>query len=145
MAKSKRVLPSLQGYGGTPVKRPASELKKSVTIGKYREEIAAEMLAMGLTSVRDVMDWDEYGNVKIKAAKDIPDYAHKAIKKVTCTTTEGKNGSTTTMSVELHDKVQTMRTLAKAAGLLEQEQNMDKPSVIGFVVNAPEIEDVTDE
>jgi len=128
----KNVIPSLKGYGGT--KPRVTELKKSNTIKQNKEAIATEMLCMATTSVRDIMDWDEYGNVRLKAAKDIPEYAHRAIKKVTSTIS--KDGAST-VTVELHDKVQTLRTLAKAAGLLEVEQNMDKPSVIGFNVKAP--------
>ena len=131
-------LPSLDGYGGVqPKKMRLSQAKKSATIAKYREEIAKEMLAMSLTSVKDIMSWDENGEVTLKASKDIPEYAHRAIKKVT--STRGKDGSIST-SVELHDKTQSLRVLAKAAGLLETEQNMDKPSVIGFTVNAPTVE-----
>jgi|DEB0MinimDraft_6_1074348.scaffolds.fasta_scaffold00067_35 hypothetical protein len=128
----KNVIPSLKGYGGS--KPRVTELKKSNTIKQNKEAIATEMLCMATTSVRDIMDWDEYGNVRLKAAKDIPEYAHRAIKKVTSTIS--KDGAST-VTVELHDKVQTLRTLAKAAGLLEVEQNMDKPSVIGFNVKAP--------
>ena len=128
----KNVIPSLKGYGGT--KPRVTELKKSNTIKQNKEAIATEMLCMATTSVRDIMDWDEYGNVRLKAAKDIPEYAHRAIKKVTSTIS--KDGAST-VTVELNDKVQTLRTLAKAAGLLEVEQNMDKPSVIGFNVKAP--------
>ena len=83
------------------------------------------MLCMATTSVKDIMEWDSYGNVKLKASKDIPEYAHRAIKKVTTTT--DKDGRVST-SVELHDKTAALRILAKAAGLLEPEQNMDKPS-----------------
>jgi len=130
---NKKVIPSLKGYGGTPPPK-VTQLKKSNTIKQNREAIATEMLCMATTSVRDIMEWDEYGNVRLKASKDIPEYAHRAIKKVTSTV--NKDGSMST-SVELHDKVQTLRTLAKAAGLMEVEQNMDKPSVIGFNVKAP--------
>jgi N-acetylglutamate synthase/N-acetylornithine aminotransferase len=129
---NKKVIPSLKGYGGV---RP-KQLQNSSTIAKHREGIATEMLCMATTSIRDIMEWDEYGNVKLKASKDIPEYAHRAIKKVTTTT--DKDGRVST-SVELHDKTAALRILAKAAGLLEPEQNMDKPSVIGFNVKAPEI------
>ena len=129
----KKVIPSLSGYGGTKPPR-VRELGKTNTIKQNKEAIATEMLCMATTSVRDIMEWDDYGNVKLKASKDIPEYAHRAIKKVTCTVS--KDGAVST-SVELHDKVRTLRTLAKAAGLMEVEQNMDKPSVIGFNVKAP--------
>jgi len=129
---NKKVIPSLDGYGGSAPR--VKQLSKSSTIKQNREAIATEMLCMATTSVRDIMDWDEYGNVRLKAAKDIPEYAHRAIKKVTSTIS--RDGAST-VTVELHDKVQTLRTLAKAAGLMEPEQNMDKPSVIGFNVKAP--------
>jgi hypothetical protein len=128
----KKVLPSLNGYGGS--KPRVRELSKSSTIKQNKEAIATEMLCMATTSVRDIMEWDAHGNVRLKGSDEIPEYAHRAIKKVTSTV--NKDGSIST-SVELHDKVQTLRTLAKAAGLMEVEQNMDKPSVIGFNVKAP--------
>jgi len=129
---NKNQIPSLKGFGGV---RP-KQLEKSSTIAKHREAIATELLCLATTSVKDVMEWDAYGNVKLKASKDIPEYAHRAIKKVTSTV--NKDGSVST-SVEMHDKNATLRVLAKAAGLMEPEQNMDKPSVIGFNVKAPEI------
>jgi len=130
---NKKQIPSLKGFGGV---RP-KQLERSSTIAKHREAIATEMLCMATTSVKDIMEWDSYGNVKLKASKDIPEYAHRAIKKVTTTT--DKDGRVST-SVELHDKTAALRILAKAAGLLEPEQNMDKPSVIGFNVKAPDLE-----
>jgi len=139
--KQKNVIESLNGYGGVPDnKLRKAQQMKSATIKAYREQIAAEMIAMSLTSVKDIMSWDDEGNVFLKASKDIPEYAHRAIKKVV--STKRADGTTTT-SVELHDKVRTLQTMAQAAGLLDSEANADKPSVIGFTVNAPvqEVED----
>ena len=50
--------------------------------------------------------------------------------------------------MELHDKVSVLRTLAKATGMLEKQDDMDKPSVVGIVMQGPgtiiesEVEDV---
>jgi len=38
----------------------------------------------------------------------------------------------------MHDKVAVLRLLAKAAGLLEQQEDIDKPSVVGIVMQGPE-------
>jgi hypothetical protein len=45
----------------------------------------------------------------------------------------------------LHDKVQVLRLLAKASGLLDGGDNGDKPSVIGINIKAPTVIDVNDE
>ena len=58
----------------------------------------------------------------------------KAIKKIKVTPT--KLGPQ--LEVELHDKVAVLRVLAKAAGLLEQQEDMDRPSVVGIVMQGPE-------
>ena len=80
------------------------------------------------------MEWDDKGNVTIKDTKNISDAAVKAIKKIKVTPT--KLGPQ--LEVELHDKVAVLRVLAKAAGLLEQQEDMDRPSVVGIVMQGPE-------
>ena len=50
--------------------------------------------------------------------------------------TPTKNGPQ--IEVELHDKVSVLRVLAKATGLLEQEQDADKPSVVQINMSGPE-------
>ena len=44
------------------------------------------------------------------------------------------------VEIEMHDKVAVLRILAKAAGLLEQQEDMDKPSVVGIVMEGPKDE-----
>jgi len=46
------------------------------------------------------------------------------------------------MEIELYDKVQVLRLLAKASGLLDNPEGSDKPSVIGINIKSPEITDV---
>ena len=82
-------------------------------------------------------NWDDQGNVKVKASKDIPEAALQSIKSIKI----DKDGM---ISVEFWDKVQTLRLLAKASGLLDNPDESDKPSVIGINVKAPQVIDNED-
>ena len=79
----------------------------------------------------DVMEWDDDGNVKVRASKDIPEHALQSIKSIKI----DRDGM---IAIEFWDKVQTLRLLAKASGLLDNPDDSDKPSVIGINVKAPE-------
>jgi hypothetical protein len=81
------------------------------------------------------MTWDESGNVRVKAAHQIPEHALQAIKNIRVKTDRDGNS---TLEVELYDKVGVLRILAKASGLLDSPDESDKPSVIGITVQAPE-------
>ena len=89
---------------------------------------------MANTKITDVMEWDDDGNVKVKASKDIPEHALQSIKSIKI----DRDGM---IAIEFWDKVQTLRLLAKASGLLDNPDDSDKPSVIGINVKAPEIID----
>ena len=80
------------------------------------------------------MTWDDQGNVKVKASKDIPEHALQSIKSIKI----DKDGMIT---LEFWDKVQTLRLLAKASGLLDNPEESDKPSVIGINIKAPKVID----
>ena len=86
------------------------------------------------------MEWDEKGNVTIKDTKNISEAALKSIKKIKVTPT--KLGPQ--LEVELHDKVAVLRVLAKAAGLLEQHEDMERPSVVGIVMQGPDAKPIID-
>ena len=89
------------------------------------------------------MEWDEQGNIKVKASKDIPEHALQAIKSIKVNERHDKDGgSVRTLDIELYDKVGVLRILAKASGLLDSPEESDKPSVIGINVKAPEIIDM---
>ena len=130
--KSKPI-PSLSGYGG--VRKLQKSLERSNTLAANREAVAYSLLCMANTKLSDIMEWDENGNVKVKASKDIPEHAMQAIKRIK---TNPKTGE---IEIELWDKVQTLRLLAKASGLLDNPEESDRPSVIGINVKAPEILD----
>ena len=111
-------------------------LERSATIVENREAVAYSLLCMANTKITDVLTWDEEGNVKVKAASQIPDHALQAIKNIRVT--RGKDGAQT-LEVELYDKIGVLRLLAKASGLLDNpDDGEDKPSVIGINIQAPE-------
>ena len=77
----------------------------------------------------DIMNLDG----TIKPLDQIPEYALRAIKKIQVT----KDG----VNIEMHDKVATLRVLAKAVGMLDgPEQNEDKPSIVGINMRGPTAE-----
>lgn len=131
-------VPSLKNWGG--VRSIQRRMERSATIVENREAIAYSLLCMANTKITDIMTWDESGNVKVKAASDIPDHALQSIKNIKVT--RGKDGAQT-LDIELYDKVGVLRLLAKASGLLDNpDDGSDKPSVIGINVQAPDIVDV---
>jgi hypothetical protein len=75
------------------------------------------------------------GNVKVKASSRIPEHALQSIKSIKSRV--DKNGEAT-IELELYDKVQVLRILAKASGLLDTPDDGQKPSVIGVNIQAPE-------
>ena len=138
MAETKnknKPIPSLSGYGG--VRTLQRNLEKSTTLAANREAVAYSLLCMANTKITDVMEWDDRGNVQVKASKDIPEHALQAIKSIKI----DKDGM---IAVEFWDKVQTLRLLAKASGLLDNPEESDKPSVIGINIKAPEVLDNED-
>tara|TARA_R110000868_G_scaffold20428_3_gene86448 strand:+ start:353 stop:769 length:417 start_codon:yes stop_codon:yes gene_type:complete len=138
MAETKnknKPIPSLSGYGG--VRSLQRNLEKSTTLAANREAVAYSLLCMANTKITDVMEWDDKGNVQVKASKDIPEHALQAIKSIKI----DKDGM---VAVEFWDKVQVLRLLAKASGLLDNPEESDKPSVIGINIKAPEVLDNED-
>jgi hypothetical protein len=134
--KIKRI-PSLKNYGG--VRTIQKTLERSATLEANREAVAYALLTMANTNLTDIMSWDENGNIKVKASKDIPEHALQAIKSIKSNTRYDKDGNATTpLDIELFDKIGVLRLLAKASGLLDQAQESDKPSVIGVNIVAPD-------
>jgi len=126
-------VPSLKNWGG--VRSIQRRMERSATITENREAIAFSLLCMANTKITDILTWDEDGNVKVKAASQIPDHALQAIKNIKVR--REKDGSQT-LDVELYDKVGVLRLLAKASGLLDNpDDGSDKPSVLDVNVIAP--------
>ena len=124
--------PVLNGWGG--VRSVQRKLNRSPTIIQNKEAIAYQLLCMANTKITDVLEWDDEGNVKVKVASRIPEHALNAIKDIQVT--RNKDG-TQTLKIELFDKVQVLRLLAKASGLLDRPEDDEKPSVIDGNVVAP--------
>ncbi len=119
-------------FGGIRVVQ--RRIKKSEVIEHNKENVAQELIDLATVSIDDIVYWDDQGNVGVKDPKNIPRAAIKAIKKIKVTPT--KAGPQ--LEVELHDKVSVLRTLAKGSGLLEQQEDTDRPSVVGIVMHGPE-------
>lgn len=126
-------IPSMQNWGG--IRSIQKRLERSATIMENKEAVAYSLLCMANTKITDIMEWDDQGNIQVKASKDIPEHALQAIKTIRV----NKDGN---LELELYDKVGVLRLLAKASGLLDSPENSDKPSVIGINIKPPDIEDV---
>ena len=132
-SNSKRIVkPPLDRFGGVRVVQ--RRIQKSEIIEHHKDNVAQELVDIAQANIDDIKTWDEEGKVSIKDPKNISKSAIKAIKKIKVTPT--KLGPQ--LEVELHDKVAVLRVLAKASGLLEQQEDMDKPSVVGIVMQGPE-------
>jgi hypothetical protein len=130
--------PSVRGWGG--VRNVVQRIERSQTIVANREAVAYSLLAMANTKITDIFEWDEFGNVKVKPSNKIPEHALQSIKKISQKIDKDGNA---TIELELYDKVQVLRILAKASGLLDNpDDGNDKPSVIGINVKAPDIQDI---
>jgi hypothetical protein len=140
MAVNKQI-PSLKNWGG--IRTVQQRLGGSTTIAKNREAVAYSLLTIANTKITDIMEWDDQGNIKVKASKDMPEHALQAIKSIKVNEKYDKEGGCIrTLDIELYDKVGVLRILAKASGLLDTQEESDKPSVIGINVKAPEIIDI---
>ena len=107
-------------------------LRGSSIIYDNRDALAEEMLRLAGSKITDVVDI-EGGTMRLKDIDDIPEHALSAIKKIKITPT--RNGDQ--VEVELIDKVRVLQMLAKSAGLLDQEKEIDKPSVVAIEMVMP--------
>ena len=122
----------LTSFGGTRTLQ--RRLERSNTLIQNREAVSYALLCMANTKLTDIMTWDEDGQVKVKASRDIPEHALQAIKKIQVRVDKDGNN---TLEIELYDKVGVLRLLAKASGLLDNPDENDRPSVIDVNVVAP--------
>lgn len=141
MVRPKQVLPSLEGWGG--VRSVHQRLKRSETLIQNREAVSYALLSMANTKLTDIMSWDEQGNIQVKPSDKIPEHALHAIKSIKVNERTDKNGEVQrTLDIELFDKVGVLRLLAKASGLLDNNNDEERPSVIGINIQSPDIIDV---
>jgi hypothetical protein len=141
LVRPKQVLPSLEGWGG--VRSVHQRLKRSETLIQNREAVSYALLSMANTKLTDIMSWDEQGNIQVKPSDKIPEHALHAIKSIKVNERTDKNGEVQrTLDIELFDKVGVLRLLAKASGLLDNNNDEERPSVIGINIQSPDIIDV---
>tara|TARA_B100002019_G_C21248173_1_gene589521 strand:+ start:226 stop:639 length:414 start_codon:yes stop_codon:yes gene_type:complete len=134
----KRVVPPVGRFGGVGEIR--KRLRGSQIIYDNRDGLATEMLGIAKAKVTDIFDWNGK-KLELKDAKDIPDHALAAIKKIKITPTQSGED---VIEVELLDKVRVFQLLAKSAGLLDTEKDGDKPAVVDIQMVMPE-EDTDEE
>jgi len=104
-----------------------------------KEKVKQELEAIAGSEITDVLQWTQDGQVKMKSSNEISHRARKGIKKIRAT----PNRFGTALEVEMHDKMSALRLLAKHHGMLEEQENDNRPSVIGINIKGPEIKDVT--
>ena len=130
----KRVVPPVGRFGGVGEIR--KRLRGSQIIYDNRDGLATEMLGIAKAKVTDIFDWNGK-KLELKDAKDIPDHALAAIKKIKITPTQSGED---VIEVELLDKVRVFQLLAKSAGLLDTEKDGDKPADVDIQMVMPEEE-----
>lgn len=132
LSKKRIVKPPLDRFGGVRIVQ--KRIQKSEILDHSKDAVAQELVDIATSSIDEIIDWDSSGYVRVKSPDEISNKAIKAIKKIKMTPT--KEGPQ--LEVELHDKVSVLRTLAKATGMLDKQDDMDKPSVVGIVMHGPE-------
>ena len=100
-----------------------------------REAVRQELEALAGAEITDVLAWDEHGRVDFKASADLDPRARKAVKRVKVTPTQHGNQ----IELEMHDKISALRLLAKHHGLLEQQADANRPSLIGINITGPDV------
>ena len=127
----KRVVPPVGRFGGVGEIR--KRLRGSQIIYDNRDGLATEMLGIAQAKITDIFDWNGQ-KLELKDAKDIPEAALAAIKKIKITPTQSGEDI---VEVELVDKVRVFQLLAKSAGLLDTEKDGDKPAVVDIQMVMP--------
>ena len=128
----KRVLPNLKNFAS--VRAIKRKIKGSDVIYKNREALAQELINLGTANITDIITWanteDGKTVTEVKDIQDIPKSALGAIKRIRVL----QDG---TLDIEMVDKVRVLQMLAKSAGLLDVEQDGDKPAVIDIKMVGP--------
>jgi len=128
----KRVLPNLKNFAS--VRAIKRKIKGSDVIYKNREALAQELINLGTANITDIITWanaeDGSTVTEVKDIQDIPKSSLAAIKRIRVL----QDG---TLDIEMVDKVRVLQMLAKSAGLLDVEQDGDKPAVIDIKMVGP--------
>jgi hypothetical protein len=81
------------------------------------ERLAAELSACAFTNIADLVEWDEFDNVKLIPKSRMTLAQKKSIKKIKVTKTPTEHGTKTVMELEVHDKLKAIDMLQKNLGI----------------------------
>ncbi len=135
---TKRVVPPLDRFGG--VGEIKKRLRGSQLIYDNRDALAEALMGLFAVKITDIVDWKD-GKVVVKNPETIPEHALAAIKKITVRPSAAGDQ----LEVELIDKLRVANMLAKSAGLLDPEKEIDKPSVLNIEMVMPKDKDKKNE
>ncbi len=97
--------------------------------GVSRDRVVEELKRVGLSDLRDAVEWGGKKFELRKSSEISPDVA-RAIREVTETVTEDEDGNRTVRrSVRLHDKLGALRDLAKILGYVGSEAPEASPGI----------------
>ena len=103
-----------------------------------KEKIRQELEALAGSEITDVIAFIDTGQVKLTDSANLSHRARKAIKKIKATPTRYGNA----IEVEMHDKLSSLRLLAKHYGMLDNIEDDNRPSVIGINLKGPSVIEV---
>lgn len=98
-------------YGG--VRMIQKRIKRSEIIDHSKDAVAQELVDLSTSNITDIIDW-ENGKIRLKEINEIPQKALRSIKKIRVYGKENSN-----FEVEMHDKIRSLQTVAKAAGFVQ--------------------------
>tara|TARA_A100001037_G_C15032317_1_gene581570 strand:+ start:432 stop:851 length:420 start_codon:yes stop_codon:yes gene_type:complete len=104
-----------------------------------KKKVLQELEAVAGSEITDVLSWNELGHVTMNSSKDLSHRARKSIKKIKAT----PNKYGTALEVEMHDKLSALRLLSKHHGILEPQENNNRPAIIGINLKGPEVTKIT--
>ena len=137
MMKSRSNKPKVPRVTPFATRGITKRLRGSKIIYEQRDELAMDLLGLYSAKVTDVVDIvhrdDGSTSVDLKDVGDIPENALRAIRKIKVTPT--RHGEQ--VEVEMIDKVRIGQMLAKSAGLLDNEKEIDKPGVVSIEMVMP--------
>lgn len=108
--------------------RVQRELRKAMREREKRTNISAdqvlrELARLGYSDIRDLVEWDETGRMRVKPSAKLPKRIARAIKEIKQTFSLSTGNVTTT--VKLHDKVKPLELLGRHTGALSEKPDDD--------------------
>lgn len=118
LLKDERVQKELQ-------KATAQRAKRT---GVTADLVVAELARLGFSDIRDVVEWDEEGRMRLKPSAHLKKKIARAIKEITERVTTREGCETVVTTIKLHDKVKPLELLGKHTGALAAKPDDDADS-----------------